>query len=128
VERARRRQRHLQSDLLGTMACSQATAGLCGGASRQWAIDKQRAHKARSILGSKAGSSAWWGSRCSPRALKCNDEAVVKSLEKWDTKHGRRRGVAEEAGGSARCGSRLEQLRLLGGAIRGWSKHGLISH
>jgi hypothetical protein len=47
-ERARRRrQRHLQSDRLSSMAGSQATAGLRGGASRQRATHHQRAHKAR---------------------------------------------------------------------------------
>jgi hypothetical protein len=45
---------------------------------------------------------------------------VVKSLEKQDTEQGRRRGVAEEAGGSVVCGSRLELLRLLGGVVRGF--------
>jgi hypothetical protein len=38
---------NLQSDRLGSMAGSQATAGLRGGASRQRATHHQRAHKAR---------------------------------------------------------------------------------
>jgi hypothetical protein len=45
------------SDWLGSMAGSQATAGLRGGARGQRATYKQRAHKARSCLGSKAGST-----------------------------------------------------------------------
>jgi hypothetical protein len=50
-------QRHLQNDRLGSMTGSQATADLRGGASGQRATLKQRAHKARSSLGSKAGST-----------------------------------------------------------------------
>jgi hypothetical protein len=57
-ERARRRRQwHLQSDRLGSMTGSQATVGLRGGASWQRATLKQRAHKARSSLGSKVGST-----------------------------------------------------------------------
>jgi hypothetical protein len=43
--------------LLGSMAGSQVTVGLRGSASRQWATGKQQAHKPRSSLGSKVGST-----------------------------------------------------------------------
>jgi hypothetical protein len=66
----------LASDRLGSMADSQAT--LRGGASRQRATNKQRAHKARSSLGSKAGSTTRSrGFRCSPRAPACGGEVVT---------------------------------------------------
>jgi hypothetical protein len=77
------------------MAVSYATAGLRGSVSRQRATDKQRAHKARSSLGLKVGSSSRWD--------------LGAHL------------VLQNATGRARRGSRLEQLRLLGGAVRGFT-------
>jgi hypothetical protein len=92
-ERARRRrQRHLQSDWLGSMAGSQATAGLRGGAVRdsgpRTAQVKPRAWPSFLFSARRPNSTARRETRCSPRVQGCGGEVVLKRSGKMDAEQG----------------------------------------
>jgi hypothetical protein len=88
-ERARRRrQRHLQSDRLGSMA----TAGLLGGAVRdsgpRTAQKKPWAWPSFLCSARRPNSTARRETRRSPRVQRCGGEAVLKSSGKMDAEQG----------------------------------------
>jgi hypothetical protein len=82
------------SDRLGSMTGSQAMTSLRGGASRQRETYKQRAHKARSSLGSKAGSTT-------------RSRGLRLTLRSWTRRRGGGDGFDE---GGSRIGAAADQL------------------